>query len=281
MGSDVEDAPRCPRCGGPFGEATTVGGSFSVPCLACGYVQMAPICYFPRAESLAYRVTIRWPGASPTPREAALLRQFLPGLANLPIPEVRRRFEGMPEWTSDDLNKDDMRRLRAAAEARGFPVEVVPQGGPAPREPRPDARLSLYSVRFKPAFHEEGFLFLHFGETRDSLTLISRSHSEMVAVPMERGIEFLDEIAALDPLGIPDTPAGGIDGITLECSIAEAQGTRKFTAWSPDPWRHPRQHGFVKALLQLARERVLAPGSVAYLEQVSGYLRGGPRPGPG
>ncbi|RKG68329.1 hypothetical protein D7V80_13080 [Corallococcus sp. CA054B] len=96
---------------------------------------------------------------------------------------------------------------------------------------------------------------------------------EISEVPDARGLLFLDAIAKLDPLGIPDAAPGGIDGITLECLIQESRGTRRFLAWSPRPEKEPRQHGFVVALLQLAMDVTREPETVRRLEQVFGYVR--------
>lgn len=129
-----------------------------------------------------------------------------------------------------------------------------------------------YRVRFQPAFHPEAEISISFGPTGDIVTVTSEGHSEDAPIPVERGLVFLDELAALDPLGIPNGFEGGIDGIQLNCDIQQSNGAWAFSAWSPFPRHHPRQHGFVSAVLRLASDVTRAPATARLLVSLSSYL---------
>lgn len=90
-----------------------------------------------------WHVQILWRGPELTLKEAALLRQFLPGCANESIQELRDQYRGTPGWTGRRLPLWQMRELRSAAEARGFKVvtEVETRNVPRLRLPRPGGIL--------------------------------------------------------------------------------------------------------------------------------------------
>ncbi|WP_164010090.1 hypothetical protein [Pyxidicoccus trucidator] len=282
MGSEADEKLTCPRCGGPLGEATVERGYCFAPCLSCDYVMAAPFtAMMPRGVESDWRLSIRWRGESPTLKEAALLRQVLPQLAKDSIQEVRDAYRNTTEWTGRNLSKDTMLQLRAAAEARGFQVESEPEGKNVPRLELPAWPGTFYGVHFSPSFDEKGLIAATFSEAGDTVTIASERNattSETVAIPSERGLRFLDELAALDPLGIPDALELGADGITLECLIRQEGGVRRFNAWSPDAQHSPRQHGFVLALYRLAADLAREPALVEFLEQLHGYLGTGGLP---
>jgi hypothetical protein len=129
-----------------------------------------------------------------------------------------------------------------------------------------------YRVRLHPAFHPEAEISISFGPTGDVVSVTSQGHSVDAPIPVERGLAFLDELAALDPLGIPPGYEGGIDGIQLNCDIQQSNGTWSFSAWSPSPRHHPRQHGFVSAVLGLASDVTREPATARLLVLLSSYL---------
>lgn len=228
-------------------------------------------------KSDRWLVTIRWQGPRSTPRDAALLRQFVPSFRDGSIPEVLRRIQGLSEWKEHRLSNADMQWLRREAEARGFQVEVAPEGfdKPLPRLPPPGSGMPHYSVQLEPAFHEPGHILVTLGPDGDSVSIVSTKSSETVPLSTEQGLWFLDEMAALDPLGIPDAREAGIDGITLRGHSQQDTGSRTFTAWSPDAHSFPRQRGFALALYRLATGVAREPATVAWLEQLFRYLEDG------
>ncbi|QSQ23924.1 hypothetical protein JY651_02765 [Pyxidicoccus parkwayensis] len=279
MGNEVETELKCLKCGGPFGESTVEGGIVSTPCLACGYVMQGIYCAAVDPQPL-WRIRIHWSGKGPTLKEAALLRQFLPKHAHYSIQEVRGLYAGATEWSERMLSKDDMLQLRAAAEARGFQVETEEEGENIVWPKLPMRPITSYGAEFNLSFHPKGAIFATFGELGSQVIIASdrsptTTETETVDIPLERGVRFLDEIAALDPLGIPNALPSGIDGMTVEGFIREAGGAWKFHAWSPDPRKHPRQHGFILALYQLASDLARQPALIEFLEDLHGYLQAG------
>ncbi|HZI14766.1 MAG TPA: hypothetical protein VE153_30640 [Myxococcus sp.] len=218
-------------------------------------------------------VTIRWRGPRPTPKEVGLLWQFT-ALRSRPLPEALESLQNASEWKEDRLFTESAQRLREQAEARGFRVEVTPHL-PVPKLTPPGSGVTHYCVQFRPSFDEPGYVLVTLGPEGDSVAIVSKTSSETVVLPTERGLRFLEEVAALDPLGIPDLPLGGMDGISLRCRIQQDTGSRTFSAWSPDARRAPRQHGFVLALYQLASDLAREPATVRFLEPLFGYLQAG------
>ncbi len=284
MREDSEEDSRCPRCGGLLGEASMeqepLWGRLSFLCLSCDYVIRAPVTgqTFGSIQPSTWRLRIRWSGETVTLKEAALLRQFVPGFGHLPISEVHQRLGGASEWTIDNLSEPSIRQVRKDAEDRGFTVDVLSKGADTPRLklPRPGSGTTGYCVRLSPAFHEQGHILATFGPEGGAVSMArGNSSTETSEVPAARGLRFLEEVTALDPLGIPDASVRGLDGIILECLIQEKQGNHRFFAWSPDPDHSPRQHRFGIALFRLAMEVARIPGTVEYLEQVHMYLSKG------
>jgi hypothetical protein len=278
MGDDLETELNCPRCDGKFGPATVERGIFSSVCTACGHLMQGTFCPAgPPYPGPSWCVTLRWRGPRPALKDAALLRQLVPVFKDRSIPEVLQSFQGVTEWKEHGLHTDAMRQPRAEARRRGFQVavdaEMVPYW-PAPHLPPefPDPRMTLYCVQLGPSFHESGYLLVTLDPDGDFVSIVSTECSEHVPLSTERGLQFLEELAALDPLGIPDGHSGGIDGITLRCYSQQATGRHGFTAWSPDARHFPRQHGFVMALYRLAVDVAREPGARDYLKQLSGYL---------
>ncbi len=234
------------------------------------------------AEQPRWCLTIRWRGPHATLKDAALLRQFIPGLQSQSIPELHQWLRGLPAWKEDRLAEPALSTLRAEAEARGFlvevaPVEAAPAGAVRPLLQLPPALpgRTQYSVHFSPAFHEQGYILVTLGPEGDSVSIAGSGFAETAALSTERGLQLLDALSALDPLGIPDGHLMGMDGITLRCHIQQENGSRTFTAWSPDARSAPRQHGFVRALYRLATEVAREPATVNYLEQLFGYIDNG------
>jgi hypothetical protein len=129
-----------------------------------------------------------------------------------------------------------------------------------------------YRVRFHSVFHPETEISISFGPTGDVVSVTSKGQSMNAPIPVERGLAFLDELAALDPLGIPNGHEGGIDGIQLNCDIQQSNGAWSFSAWSPSSRHHPRQHGFVSAVLKLASDVTREPATAHLLVLLSSYL---------
>lgn len=225
-----------------------------------------------------WHVQILWRGPELTLKEAALLRQFLPGCANESIQELRDQYRGTPGWTGRRLPLWQMRELRSAAEARGFKVvtEVETRNVPRLRLPPPPA--AFYGVELSPTFFEKGAIAATFEGARGTLEIASESQlpPECVPIPHERGLQFLDDLASLEPLGMTDSIEIGLDGISLYFRLRHASEEHGFSVWSPDAQQAPRPHGFVVALYRLATELAREPGSIAFLEGIHGYLGAGP-----
>lgn len=281
----TKEESRCPRCGGLFGEAKIevewgaprVGISF--PCLSCDYVRQAPdadaTVELPFSR---WRLSLHWSGETASLKEVAFLRQVIPSVCKERISEVRRQLAEGAEWKLDDLSEPAARKLRKEAEALGFTVEVRSQGEDRPRVrlPRPGSGTTGYCVRLSPSFHAKGYILATFGPAGGAVSIAcGPSTTESAEVPNARGLRFLEEVTALDPLGIPDASSRGLDGISLECLVQEARGNHQFFAWSPSPDGSPRQHGFVSALFRLAMDVAQEPATVKYLEQVFGYVSEG------
>ena len=172
MGDEMETELKCPRCGGEMGEGSVDKGWFSSTCLSCGYEMQGPFC--PAVEPQpVWNVRIRWSGETPTLKEAALMRKFLPGFGGMSIQYVRALFEHTPEWKARGVSKQTMLELRTAAESLGFKVEVEEEGKRwrEAQRPPPGSPVSLYGVRFEPSFHEEGFILVTFGQARDFISI--------------------------------------------------------------------------------------------------------------
>ncbi len=129
-------------------------------------------------------------------------------------------------------------------------------------------------VRFRPAFHPETELFIGLGPDEDFLRITTHGHEEVAPISLERGVAFLDELAAVDPLAIPNGHQGGIDGIQVDCHLQQANGDWAFSAWSPSPRHHPRQHAFITAVCRLAADVARQPASTHLLRTLLRYLEG-------
>ncbi|MDY7232474.1 hypothetical protein [Hyalangium rubrum] len=251
--------------------------SVSFPCLSCDYVMLAPDAdsAFGLPFASGWRLIIRWAGGTASLKEAALLKQFIPSFRQESISEVRQQLGRGAEWKLDGLSEPAARELRKEAEARGFTVDVRSRGEDRPRVrlPRPGSGMTGYCVRLSPSFDDKGHILATFGPAGSAVSIAcGPSTAETVDVPNARGLQFLEEVTALDPLGIPDVSSLGLDGISLECLVQEARGNHRFFAWSPSPDSSPRQHGFVMALFRLAMDVAQVPATVEYLEQVFGYV---------
>ncbi|QSQ23922.1 hypothetical protein JY651_02755 [Pyxidicoccus parkwayensis] len=209
-------------------------------------------------------------------KDAALLKQFVPEFTHLSISDVHARLGSAWEWTVDALSESAMRQLRADAEARGFSVEAMSVGAARPRLklPRPGSGTVGYCVRFAPAFLEQGHILATFGPAGGAVSIARETEvPETFEVPSERARRFLEEVAALDPLGIPDGATTVIvDGLLLECLVQEDRGNHRFFACSPRPDNDPRQYGFVAALTRLAMGAARESRTGTYLERVFGRL---------
>lgn len=276
---------RCPECGGLLGDTrlewALPGGRRSEACLSCDYVRQAPATDT-RLESRVWCLSIRWGGETATLKEAALLRQFVPLFRETPISEVRQLLGSASEWTVDALSEAAVLQLREAAEARGFTVHVRPGGRDWPRLklPRPGSGMAGYCVRLSPAFLERSHILATFGPVGGVVSIAhGPSSTETADIPRARGLRFLEEITAFEPLGIPDDSRQGLDGVSLQGLVQEERGNHRFFAWSPEPDTSPRQHGFVLALLRLAMNVARETGTVEYLEHLSGYVGNGLRGG--
>jgi hypothetical protein len=276
MGSEPESEAKCPECGGELGPSSVSRGHIlSALCLSCGYEFDGTLCPAFERPSL-WRIHIHWRGKGPTLKEAALLRQFLPLHAHHSIQQVRDMYASSMDWTARMLSTHAMHELREAAEARGFQVEAEEEEKTVSRLRLPPSPATFYGARFSPSFHEKGLIAATFGESGGTVTITSEHSAttrETVAIPTGRGLRFLDEIAALDPLGIPDAWELGLDGMTAECLIRQKGGVRKFHAWSPDSQRFPRQHGFLLALHRLALDLSREPALIGFLEDLHEYLQ--------
>lgn len=259
-----------------MGEGSVEKGYFSSTCLSCGYELQGTICPAFELEP-SWRIRIRWSAAPPTMKGAYLLRKLIPGLAGMSIQQVQAHFGRSSEWSTRGLSTESMQQYRTTAESFGFEVEVEDEGKRWREAQRPSAgsQASLHGVRFAPSFHEEGFILVSFGKARDSISIVREKGTETVDIPTERGVRFIEEVTALDPLSIPDERDIGLDGIRLECFSHLEAGTRKFTTWSPNSQRYPRQYGFVQAVYQLAMDLAREPATVEFLEQLFGYLSAG------
>ncbi|OJT18091.1 hypothetical protein BO221_42120 [Archangium sp. Cb G35] len=229
-----------------------------------------------------WRLRVLWGTQGPTAKQAALLRQFIPEFKGRSITEVGEWLAGTAwkEWRM--LFAVDARRLQQEAEARGFRVEAVQDGLDDPAvahvrsllqahsEAHPEA--ARYWISFLPSFHEGGCILVTLGPGESLVSVASRAHHETVPVPDERGLRFLEELAAIDPLGVPGGNQIGLDGISLSCLVEERQGRREFSTWSPDPKHYPREHGFVWAVYQLAADAAREPATCRFLEEMFGYL---------
>lgn len=272
---------RCPHCGGLLGDTRLewepLGGRVSISCLSCDYEMRVPVSepLFGSIPAQPWRLRIRWSGETATLKEAALLRQFVPFFRQMPIPEVRQFLGSASEWKVDGLSEVSVRQLRQDAEARGFRVDVGTSGTDLPRMklPRPGSGTTGYCIRLAPAFHEVGHILVTFGAAGGAVSIAhGESNLETSDIPHARGLRLLEELTALEPLGIPDDSKLGCDGIILEGLVQDEQSNHRFIAWSPGPETAPRQHGFVLALLRLAMDVAREPGTVEYLEQVFGYV---------
>lgn len=278
MENDLETELNCPRCGGKFGPATVDRGIVSSVCTACEHLMQGTFCPAgPPYPAPHWCVTLRWRGPRPVLKDAALLRQLVPGFKDRSIPEVLQGLQGATEWKEHGLHTDSMRQLRTEAERRGFQVaveaEIVPYW-PAPHLPPefPGPGKTFYCAQLTPSFHEPGYILVTLDPDGDFVSIVSTGSSEHAPLSTERGLQFLEELAALDPLGIPDGDSAGIDGIILRCYSQQDTDRHSFVAWSPRARRFPRQHGFVMALYRLAVDVAREPASQDYLKQLSGYL---------
>ncbi|WP_224245775.1 hypothetical protein [Hyalangium gracile] len=276
-----EKDSSCPRCGGLIGDTRLEwephGGGISFSCLSCDYERRIPATgpSFWDDYPALWQLRIRWSGETVSLKEAALLRQFVPGFRRQSIAEVREFLGSASGWTVDELSEPSMRQIRQDAEDRGFQVEVGARGSDRPqvRLPRPGSGTAGYCVRLSPSFHERGFILATFGPEGGAVSIArGNSSRETVDVPSARGLRFLEEVTALEPLSIPDVSTLGLDGISLECLVQEARGNHRFFAWSPRPDKAPRQHGFVGALFRLAMDVARESGTVEYLEQLHMYV---------
>ncbi|MFE8600208.1 hypothetical protein [Archangium violaceum] len=229
-----------------------------------------------------WRLRVFWGTQGPTQKEAALLRQFIPEFKGWSIAEVGEGLAGTAwkEWRT--LFAEDARRLQREAEARGFRVETVQDGLDDPaiahvrsllrahRDAHPEA--ARYWLSFHPTFHEGGCILVTLGPGESLVSVASRAHHETVPVPDERGLRFLEELAAIDPLGVPGENQIGLDGISLTCLVEERRGCHEFSTWSPGPEQNPREHGFVWAVYQLAVDVTREPATWRFLEEMFGYL---------
>jgi hypothetical protein len=191
---------------------------------------------------------------------------------------VREHLGSASEWKLDDVPEPAMRQLRKDAEDRGFRVEALSRGADRPRLklPRPGSGTAGYCFRLSPSFHAEGHILATFGSAGSAVTIAwGEASTETSDVPEARGRRFLEEVSAVEPLGIPDGSTLGIDGIIVECLVQEERGNHRFFAWSPDPDKYPRQHGFAAALFRLAMDVSREPATVEYLEQVFMYVDDG------
>lgn len=127
---------------------------------------------------------------------------------------------------------------------------------------------SNYTVWIQPALDQSGSITVTFGRAGDFLRIASGAHEETVPIPAGLGSRFLHEMAALEPLTIPQPPSKlMIDGIALLCRVRKEGGSNTFQLQSPRPAKEPRQCGFFVALYQLASDVVREPASVHFLEQ--------------
>ncbi|WPB73673.1 hypothetical protein KYC5002_32085 [Archangium violaceum] len=229
-----------------------------------------------------WRLRVLWGAKGPTQKEAALLRQFISEFKGMSITEVGEWLAGTAWWEWRLLRNEEARRLQQEAEARGFRVETVEDGldDPAIAHVRSLLRAhrdahseaARYWISFHPSFHEGGCILVTLGPGESLVSVASRAHHETVPVPDERGLRFLEELAAIDPLGVPGENQIGLDGISLTCLVEERQGRREFSTWSPDPKQYPREHGFVWAVYQLAMDAARGPATWRFLEEMFGYL---------
>lgn len=224
------------------------------------------------ARHPAWRLSIRWSGETASMKDASFLRDFVPEFRQLSISDVHRALGNAWQWTREELSKSEMYELRSYAEAHGFTVDVMSDGTTWPRLrlPMPGSGTAAYCVRLAPAFHERGHILATFGRGGGAVSIVRESGREETAeVPDELGLRFLDEVAALDPLRIPNGSTCVIaDGMSLECLVQEGRVNHRFFGDSPDPAIDPRQRGFAAALCRLAMDLAREPGTQLFLERV-------------
>lgn len=278
MNDAPEDGLTCPRCGGSFGDSTLERGIVFTPCLQCDHVVEA-VCCAPVPGTIAgWRVQVLWHGPELTLKEAALLRKILPHHSNDSIQSVRDRYRGSPAWTTDrTLSHQEMLALRSAAEARGFKVIAEEVDKHVPRLHLPPPPATFHGVELRPSFFEKGLLATIFRGTHGTLVIAheSRPQAECIPIPRERGRQFLEEVASLDPLGLTDVEVAGTDGISIAYRLRHSGKEHGFVAWSPSADRAPRHSALVLALFRLATELAREAGSITFLEGIHGYLDAG------